>query len=424
MPQAIHADDISTHPAPVRVVATDAAGAFDDALEHAIGQVAAAGIGGPSSTAVGKTQDLRPAAQESAKPRKDGAAKPKNLTQLSVAELASLPDATSVARAQLENPTSTPDATPDKPSTTTKTHQDVTGTSKTDIEARSNAPSAPARADGDQTAGGNPNDGSAKPEPGPARAAAAEQNPELRQSLNQNHAESQAAAISAAPPSSASGATGDNAGAGVGPVSLLQSTNEATGPEPAVGATQPVTDIKTITGAKSKALLATLESSSRGKFVVEDHEPLTQVSRGLSLALRQGGNATLRLAPDSLGELTIHLNIKDDQVSARLQPTTESARHLLEAKSHELWAALEARGLSVERIEIDGSRIGQEFGALSQDANNAPKDRSGGEPARRGNGAEPRAIDVDSFGAELGQSPVSFGHDSASVYRLRLDAIA
>lgn len=429
MPQAIRTDSISTSQAGTRAIAAETAGAFDDALEQAMGEVAA-GVGGPSITTIGKTQDLRSAAQESASPRNDGGrkAKPKDLTQLSVAELSALPDPTSEAKAQLESPPARPNATPARE---TPREGEPGGN-----EAGARAKDAGGVSDGAAThsTGANPGEKTGGPHDGasghssPAAAPSATprgNEPDRSSTATEKGAGVEAAKGGGAPRVEAEAGAGGTASAlGVAGPSAGRQASDSGALERPGGASQQVTGVKTITGAKSKALLATLEASTRGKFVVEDEEPLAQVSRGLSLALRQGGNATLRLSPESLGDLTIYLNINGDHVTARLQPTSESARHLLESKSHELWAALEARGLSVERIEIDGSRIGQEFGSYSQDANSAPKGRAGGGPARRGHGAEPRALEVDGPVPEPGEAPIKFGHDLASFKRLRLDAIA
>ncbi len=79
----------------------------------------------------------------------------------------------------------------------------------------------------------------------------------------------------------------------------------------------------------------------------------SQVMLGLGAALRKGkGVVTLRLRPLSLGELKISLKVTGKSVSARIEATTEQARSLLEGHRESLQAALEARHLLVERIDI------------------------------------------------------------------------
>lgn len=400
-------------------------GAFDRALEAAFGRGAtltserAAAQPGAATNA----RNVPDPAQASAPTRRTDAKqpKPKDLTQLSVSELSTLPNATGAARAELQSPAERAEPTPSEDGR---------------AEPR-NTESGGARSEAEASAGGTPH----AEGPG-SREAKSVQSSKVGQGSDQGtHAPTPTertqgeAAPSRTPKASGElggGSTANPAGA-VGspatPIPTGPANSAATAASPVGGAESDTRveqaaptagEVKTISSGKSKALLATLEASSRSKFVVEDDEPLTQVSRGLSLALKQGGKATLRLSPDSLGDLTIHLHVKDDQVTARLEPTTDSARHLLEAKSHELWAALEARGLSVERIEIDGSRIVAQTGTLTQDANSGPDRRSQREAAGREGGAEPRTGGIDAVSPEAPSPSVT----RVSGGRLRLDAIA
>lgn len=77
------------------------------------------------------------------------------------------------------------------------------------------------------------------------------------------------------------------------------------------------------------------------------------MSRGLDAALRQGGGSvTMRLTPPSLGAMRVELTLDQGVVEARLEATQQQAHDLLTRNVHVLRASLEARGLSVERIEI------------------------------------------------------------------------
>ncbi|TVQ61146.1 MAG: flagellar hook-length control protein FliK [Phycisphaerales bacterium] len=78
-----------------------------------------------------------------------------------------------------------------------------------------------------------------------------------------------------------------------------------------------------------------------------------QVQRGLFAALRQqGGSVTMRLAPDALGALTVRLSVQGARVQATFEPTSEQAQRLLERSVETLRAALESKGLAVERITV------------------------------------------------------------------------
>lgn|GEM_PF-2863534 len=106
------------------------------------------------------------------------------------------------------------------------------------------------------------------------------------------------------------------------------------------------------TGLKAKA--ADLEA--QGKPVE------AQAVRGLAAVLRQkGGNVTMRLAPETLGDLKVTMKLDGAQVWASIEATTESARQLLEGQRDSLREALEAHGLKVERLEV--SAVKQESGS-------------------------------------------------------------
>lgn len=78
-----------------------------------------------------------------------------------------------------------------------------------------------------------------------------------------------------------------------------------------------------------------------------------QVARGLAAAVRQrDGTLTLRLSPESLGDIKIQVRVESGQVSAHISAQTEQARHLLSESAPTLRSALEAHGLVVERIDV------------------------------------------------------------------------
>lgn len=110
--------------------------------------------------------------------------------------------------------------------------------------------------------------------------------------------------------------------------------------------------------ANAQKLLGKLETAAR-----EPREPaaaphVRQVARAMLAAVRHGhGDISLRLLPEALGRVTVRLAFADESVSACFVPETDSARRLLDVSRDGLRAALEARGLRVERIEIDTSRV-------------------------------------------------------------------
>jgi hypothetical protein len=87
---------------------------------------------------------------------------------------------------------------------------------------------------------------------------------------------------------------------------------------------------------------------------VEQQSLVLQAARGMAQALKDGnGTITLNLQPPRLGQLKVHLTMQDASLTARIEPTSAAARQLLMDSQHSLRAALEARGLSVERIEVE-----------------------------------------------------------------------
>lgn len=78
-----------------------------------------------------------------------------------------------------------------------------------------------------------------------------------------------------------------------------------------------------------------------------------QVHRALGQALQaRDGVVTIHLTPEHLGRLRVDLSRSDDGVSARFEAQTPEARGLLERSMPELKAALEARGLHVDRLDV------------------------------------------------------------------------
>lgn len=81
---------------------------------------------------------------------------------------------------------------------------------------------------------------------------------------------------------------------------------------------------------------------------------LNTVQRGLASVLTQGGGRmTVVLRPERLGEVRVRLETNDGVVNARLAATTDAARQTLESGLDTLRAALEARGVRVESLQID-----------------------------------------------------------------------
>lgn len=99
-------------------------------------------------------------------------------------------------------------------------------------------------------------------------------------------------------------------------------------------------------------------SGGRGDspFRMEQESPVSaQVSRGLAQVLKgKGGEVTLRLRPEHLGEIRANVRIEHGAVAVRVLAATDEARALLEREATSLRAALESRGFEVEHIKVEG----------------------------------------------------------------------
>ena len=157
-----------------------------------------------------------------------------------------------------------------------------------------------------------------------------------------------------------------------------------------------------------------------------------QVGRGLAKALRLGdGSVTLRLKPESLGQLQVRVRVEQQQVRATFEAQTIEAKRMLDGSKESLRHQLEARGLSVERIEIrlaedqaeSGTRIAKaDSGGASdgQDGRTYAHDRGGRGSADRGGAQE-----GERGGApQRDDEPNAVAEPWRALGTVRLDAIA
>lgn len=99
------------------------------------------------------------------------------------------------------------------------------------------------------------------------------------------------------------------------------------------------------------------------------------VARGLGAAVRQrGGTITVQLQPEALGSLRIRMDIERGVVTARFDASTAQARDLLTKNMEMLRTSLEARGLSVDKLQVtlaspgsgQGGQAGQQHASGEQ----------------------------------------------------------
>jgi hypothetical protein len=219
--------------------------------------------------------------------------------------------------------------------------------------------------------------------------------------------------------------------------------------------------------ARADAIAALGALSARGararltSEVLENRAPTRagslpdQVARGLATLLRhQGGSVTIRLTPETLGQIKINLKIEDSRVWATFQPSSDSSRAAIDQSLAALRTSLEARGLVVERLELAPSGMthfeqslrdpghrgpSSEQGMPGQTDPNASGSHDGGQAdGRRGapghdsaGGVMGSARDISDDAvpvAEWQGPPTMFVEESPSgivlARRLRLDAVA
>ncbi|MCW5775125.1 MAG: flagellar hook-length control protein FliK [Phycisphaeraceae bacterium] len=140
-----------------------------------------------------------------------------------------------------------------------------------------------------------------------------------------------------------------------------------------------------------------------------------QLARGLAAALRRGdGQIVLRLHPESLGMVRVALGVREGIVTAQLEPTTRVARELLEAGLSSLRAALEARGLHVDRLVVQPTAERLPDGrAEPSSEDGGESDRAGGDGAA-GTGPEGHSrSDPRDAGADVGAGAAPATHGAA-----------
>lgn len=122
-------------------------------------------------------------------------------------------------------------------------------------------------------------------------------------------------------------------------------------PGAASGKADPMSALGTL-GARSSRVRFTPELPSNQAAPRAASLP-DQVARGLATLLRhQGGRVTIRLTPETLGQIKINLKIEDARVWATFQPSSDASRDAINQSLASLRASLEARGLVVERLEV------------------------------------------------------------------------
>ena len=159
-------------------------------------------------------------------------------------------------------------------------------------------------------------------------------------------------------------------------------------------ALQPLLDLAARTGGAA-GHTADAPTPTAAKADDGSERPTTPlVGRGLAaLANQKGGSLAIRLDPPSLGDLRITMTVVNGRVSADLLTSNADAHALLSADLASLRQALEAQGLSVDRLSIQSAPPQSPHAALRHDAQSgaaaASAQTSGQQPQQQqGSGAD------------------------------------
>jgi flagellar hook-length control protein FliK len=128
-------------------------------------------------------------------------------------------------------------------------------------------------------------------------------------------------------------------------------------------------------------------TAGQGAEAADDSAAMQAVHRGLGAAVRQrGGSITIRLSPESMGQVRIEMTIRQGTVDVRIEASTDQARELLTRHADMLRSTLQQKGFGVERIDVhanpaptNGSRAGADASADQQQRRSPEQDAAGGE---------------------------------------------
>lgn len=108
-----------------------------------------------------------------------------------------------------------------------------------------------------------------------------------------------------------------------------------------------------VQGARSAAFKKLLEQGQPARRATEQQQVAQSVAKSLQMLVKEGGGeVVLKLRPGELGAVSARLTIQDARVEATFRAQTEVARDLLVKSVDDLRAALETRGLVVDRIDV------------------------------------------------------------------------
>ena len=170
------------------------------------------------------------------------------------------------------------------------------------------------------------------------------------------------------------------------------SESRSTGGKTAVSASQKNVDGKSGPTA-TRATRNTEQSSSKSDANIER---ILRVVRGQ--ITKDRATATIRLDPPELGRIKLHLDLRQDALSLRIDTQTGAARRLLSEQIESLRQGLEAAGVHLERVEIrePAAAVPGEQADVQQESDAQPGER---DAAADGDAEHPAEAGTDSYPA-------------------------
>ncbi len=142
---------------------------------------------------------------------------------------------------------------------------------------------------------------------------------------------------------------------------------------------------------------------------------IEQIQRGLARALQsKDGVVTVRLRPENLGLVKVQIRVDGSHVTASLEATSEQARELLSQNIVTLERALEARGLSVDRVVVEHVPA-----SVTDDGSRESREQWGGASTREFHGRSPGEPDAERSENEQVSAALEWHGDT-----IHIDAIA
>ncbi|NLV16982.1 MAG: hypothetical protein GXY50_07235 [Syntrophomonadaceae bacterium] len=148
---------------------------------------------------------------------------------------------------------------------------------------------------------------------------------------------------------------------------------------------------------------------------ISSKQMIEQVIKSMEhMPLSRSSDVTIKLEPQSLGKLHIHLQIRDDVIVATFSTENHLAKQLLESGLGNLRMQLESSGIRLERAEVNVD-LGNEWGFASSDWSESDQSRHQFHSAA---GYEPNLImtkmSMDEWTEE--EAPVNYSGDATVNY--------